>query len=559
MNINSKLKIQPAKAGNFATVNVLYIFLFTIIASGCAKNVLEKDIAKNAQIEGLRLPVMSSFTVNSMSYRSDEGLQANLNGRKQNNTDPQPTIPNTSAYVHRDGPGIIQPGTLPGSGSDYLYFLQRYKSQMFTVTDQAMSLNIFPGAILDGRSIEGAFNPRMLQGISGNIRPVTISTSMPVSGSAVAKTSLPRPSAERALVSTALTDLENINPGGIGAASLQLELDSFKVYEELKTLYGYNKDIGVFLVNANTTQQGENHKITSTSALKIKFFQENFTIDLDVPNSYNELFDPTGLDMNSITGGVTPVYVKSVTYGRMGIMVIESSYSSTKVYNAIYKQLGILQNLIGIDRNLTEEEKAIINSADIKIKYTGIGQDADGTIKVNGLAGFIDIMQANKTYSKESPGVPVAFQLAYLNDDHGNVEAPFQINYGPYDKPYAKIEYQNRVDKYHPTGYLTNSSADMYVSFFHDKGRNSVYNNVPDFIPFKYEQTVYTTNVSNYSPSYNTNKYLKEFSVKNGGSRYFDGNVRITYYVKYGTTDANTSRDEYSYRLVPNNYFLLAD
>jgi len=381
---------------------------------------------------------------------------------------------------------------------------------------------------------------------------------MPVSGSAVARTSLPRPSAERALVSTALTDLENINPGGIGAASLQLELDSFKVYEELKTLYGYNKDIGVFLVNANTTQQGENHKITSTSALKIKFFQENFTIDLDVPNSYNELFDPTGLDMNSITGGVMPVYVKSVTYGRMGIMVIESSYSSTKVYNAIYKQLGILQNLIGIDRNLTEEEKAIINSADIKIKYTGIGQDADGTIKVNGLAGFIDIMQANKTYSKESPGVPVAFQLAYLNDDHGNVEAPFQINYGPYDKPYAKIEYGQSHYTNHPSGYLTLTNADMYISFFHDKGRHSVYNGVPSFIPFTYELSTFYTYYNNYHRTQEQKTTSSQFTVKNGVSRYFFGNVMLYDYQRYGT-DANSAAREFSYRLIPNNYFLLAD
>jgi len=553
MNTYKKTINKPARALNFAAVNVLYIFLMAILASGCAKNVLEKDIAKSAQIEGLRLPVMTDFTVSSMSYHSGEDLHTGLNGRKQNSYEPQSGIPNASSYVYKDGPGLISPQ------SNDLYFFQRYKSRMFTVADQAMSLNIYPGAILDGRSIEGAFNPRMLQGISGNIRPVTISTSMPVSGSAVARTSLPRPSAERALLNTALTDLENINPGGIGAASLQLELDSFKVYEELKTLYGYNKDVGVFLVNANTTQQGENHKITATSALKIKFFQENFTIDLDVPNSYNELFDPTGLDMNSVTGGVTPVYVKSVTYGRMGIMVIESSYSSTKVYNAIYKQLGILQNLIGIDRNLTDEEKTIINSADIKIKYTGIGQDADGTIKVNGLAGFIDIMQANKTYSKESPGVPVAFQLAYLNNDHANVEAPFQINYGPYDKPYAKIQYANETITYHPSGYINFRNTDMYVSFFHDRGRNSVYNDVPAFIPFVYEWTTNSTSYTNYVPTYGTKKQLVEFAVTNGASRYFAGNVRLYYYIKYGSTDANTSKDEHSYRLLPNNYFLLAD
>lgn len=553
MNIYSTLKNPPAKTMNAASTNLLYLLLTMILVSGCAKNVLEKDITRNTQNQRLRLPVISGFTVNSKSYHSGGDLATNLNGRKRNSTLLERGIPDRTSYVYKDGDGQLD------NQSASLYFLQRYKAEMFTISDQAMALNIYPGAILDGRSIDGAFNPRMLQGISGNIRPVTISTSMPVSGSVVAKTSLPRPIAERALLNAALTDLEINNPGGIGAASIQLQLDSFKVYEELKTLYGYNKDIGVFLVNANTTQHGANHQITAKSALKIKFFQENFTIDLDDPKTYNELFDPTGLDMKALTGDVNPVYVKSVTYGRMGIMVIESSYSSTKLYNAINKQWGILQNLIGIDRNLTDEERTIINSADIKVKYTGIGQDADGTIKVNGLAGFIDILEANKTYSKESPGVPVAFQMAYLDSDSGIVKAPFAINYGPYDKPYAKIEYANETTSYHPSGYINFRNTDMYISFYNDSGRNSIYRDVPDFIPFVYEKTTNSTSYNNYVPTYSTHKELNPFKVTNGASRYFAGNVRLYYYIKYGSTDANTSKDEHSYRLVPDNNFLLAN
>lgn len=528
------------------------------IIFGCSKDVFEKETHKNSGLQNLRLPVPSGFVVNSMSYHGagKPGPALSMKSKVAGTATTLGGEPDPISGTYKDGPGLIEPVTDPGDQKDYLYFYQRYKSRMFTISDQSMALNIYPGAILDGRSIEGVFDPKMLQGISGNIRPVTISTSMPVSGSAVAKTSLPRPVAERTLYNAALTDLENINPGGVGAASLQLELDSFTVYEELKTLYSYNKGVDVFLVNTNTVKQGENHLITAKSAIKIKFFQENFTIDLDVPNSYNELFDPTGLDMGTITGGVTPVYVQSVTYGRMGIMVIESEYSSDKVYNAIYKQLGILQNLIGVDRNLTEEEKNIINTAEMKVRYTGIGLDADGTIKVNGLSGFIDILSANKTYSKESPGVPVAFQLAYLNDGHGIVEAPFQINYGPYDMPFAKIEYNNYTENY--GGNPQNRQADIFVSFYLDKEGKIVYKDVPDFIPFKYEKTVNTTSFNNYIPTYNTRTSSEGFSVKYGASRYFVGNVILSSYVKYGS-DANTSRDEISYKLVPNGYFSVVD
>lgn len=549
--------LQSCKIRRSYYKKTICLILLVYLISGCSKMIVETDSFGSNQLEKLRLPVPSSFVVNSKSYHNEGDFKINVDRKKRNSVMSTMSGPNDPIMgTYKDGPGIIQPEKSPNSGTDYLYFYQKYKSRMFTISDQSMALNIFPGAILDGRSIEGVFNPKMLQGISANIRPVTISTSMPVSGSAVAKTSLPRPIAERALYNAALTDLENLNPQGIGAASLQLELDSFNVYEELKTLYGYNKGVDIFLVNTNTTKQGENHLINSTSALKLKFFQENFTIDLDVPNSYNELFDPTGLDMNSITGGVTPVYVKSVTYGRMGIMVIESSYSSAKLYSAVYKQLGILQNLIGIDRHLTDEEKTIINTATIKVKYTGIGSDADGTIKIDGLNGFIDVLTANKTYSKDSPGVPVAFQLAYLNDGHGIVDAPFQINYGPYDMPFAKIEYANYSDNQGVLPYFRD--ADMYISFYLDKFGKNVYYNVPDFVPFKYQKTVNSTHMQNWVQTYNTRTSTGEVFVKNGVSKYFIGNVRISYFVKYGS-DANTSRDEYTYNLVPNGYFSIVN
>jgi len=458
---------------------------------------------------------------------------------------------------YKDGPGEAVPIYNSAANKDFIFFQQKYKSQMFTIADQAMALNIYPGAIFAGQSIEGVFEPRMLQGISNNIRPITISTSMPVSGSEIARTSLPRPIAERALYNAALTDLANLNPGGIGAASLQLELDSFTVYEELKTLYGYNKGINALLYNSNSIKKGENHYITGKSALKIKFFQENFTIEVNTPETYNQLFDPTGLDLQAVTNGVTPVYVKSVTYGRMGIMVIESTATAEKLYNAVNKQKGILLNLIGIDKTLTQEEKDILNSADIKVKYTGVGLDSDGVIKVNGLNGFIDVLTANSTYSKESPGIPVAFQLAYLDNDHGLVEAPFQINYGPYDKPYVKVELKNFTDEGPSSGNPRYRYADMFVSFYRDSAGQNPYVGIPNFIPFTYETSRRSVSYQNYSPSYNNQISNQVFYNKRGTSSHSLGNVRVSYYVEYGSS-ANTSQDDYSYKLVSNpNYYII--
>ncbi|WON97146.1 thiol-activated cytolysin family protein [Sphingobacterium sp. UGAL515B_05] len=540
------------------------LLLMLFLAASCSK--LDSDLngANGKQaLDQLRIPKIQGFTVDSKSNPDNNSSAKRSSGGKRADVtippdEDNPFKPKAGSGGYKDGPGIIVNGSNTSTPDpNKLYFYQKYKSQMFTISDQSMGLNIYPGAILRGQSIEGIFSPQMLTGISNNIRPITISTSMPVSGSAVARTSLPRPTSQAALYNAALTDLENTNPGEVGAASLIVEMDTFRVYEELKTIYGFNKGLDAFLINTNTTQQGENHLIASTSAIKIKFFQHNFTIDMDVPQNNTQLFDPTGLDMQAITGGVTPVYVKSVTYGRMGIMVIESSYSSTKLYNAVYKQLGILKNLIGIGTSLTNEEKNIINSATIKVKYTGIGTDTSPAVAVAGLNGFIQVLSANTTYSKASPGVPIAFQLAYLNSGNGLVEAPFQINYGPFDKPYVRIEYKNSNWEANSSSNPKFTYSDIYMSFYKDPTANRKYSDAPIFIDYKYERDYGTKSTYNWVGNWSTSKVTDNVIWKYPGSDQLIENYKVFYFVHYGS-DATTSRDYCHFDMVPSeNYHVL--
>ncbi len=496
--------------------------LATAMLFSCQKNMVHESNKTIDAYAGLERPTISSFSVNSIAYADNKVNRTGndllqLKSSTGNGGLPRPPV--GSAYP--DGRGKIDSVFNSDDSNFELYFRQKYLSQMFTISDQSMANQIYPGAILDGRSITGEFDPKMLEGISSGMRPVTISTSLPASSGTIARTSLPRPIAGISLYNAALTDLENLNPGGsFGAAALHVELDSFTVYEELKTMYGFNKKVDVFFVESGAEKLGENHLIKGKSALKLKFFQENFTIDLDVPTNESSFFDPTGLDMQQITGGTIPVYVNSVTYGRMGIMVIESSVNADKLYRAVYKQQAILRNLIGIDRNMTDEDKSIIEQADIKVKYTGVGTDADGTIKVNGLQGFIDILTANATYNKDSPGIPVAFQLAYL-DNRTLVSAPFQINFGPYDKPAARIEYDNiRQTNFQNQvrGAVAQRNADVYLSVYRNaSGADFVSAVPPDFLVFRINQThrVRFTDVMNTIRNFNSETITKRDSVVN--------------------------------------------
>ncbi|MCS4229248.1 thiol-activated cytolysin family protein [Sphingobacterium sp. BIGb0165] len=545
------------------------IAVFSLLCSvvGCSTLDLDSDApvsAKYQVLDQLSSPVINGFTVESKSNVPTEGNKVPGSRKKANSSTPTsgaedpPRLRAGSGGTSKDGPDSITQKSNPREPSQVFLTLHRkYKANMFTIADGSMALNIFPGAILDGRSLEGNFSPQMLKGISNGIRPITISTSLPVSGYAVAKTAIAKPTSGIALVNAALADLEKVNPGEVGAASLDVSLDTFRVYEELKTLYGYQKGLDAFLINTNTIKQGENHLIVSKSAIKIKFFQHNFTVDTDIPKP-NELFDPTGLNMNTITGGKVPVYVKSVTYGRMGIMIIESGASMQNLFNAVYKQLGIIGNFIGIDRNMTEQDKAVINEATIKVKYTGIGTDKSAAEMINGLGGFIQVLSANKTYSKTSPGIPIAFQLAELNSTNKLVEAPFQINYGPFEKPYVRIEYKN--SKWEKDENVSNprfTDSDIYMSFYKDPLGKFPLDDTPIFVPYLYERSYGTKSTYDWKGSWDQGKRVDTLRLKHPTASKLIENKKVFYFVKYGS-DARTSRDYTRFDMKSSeNYYIL--
>ncbi|QNK64013.1 thiol-activated cytolysin family protein [Pedobacter sp. PAMC26386] len=427
---------------------------------------------------------LSSFSVQNRSYNPGESLSSILGQRKLNGTadDPIPPRPDkVGSYI--TGRNIT---AYRGDESQVL-FVESFKSNVFVIAPE-MGLNIYPGAILDGASIGAdVFAPRQLQNISANIRPINLSTSMPISGAKVAQTLMARPSSDNAFVRNALKDLNSINPGKTGAARLQYEMTSFSNYDMLKTLYGYNKNLNLFFYkNGGATVNGT-QTINHTTGFVLKFFQQNFTVDVDVPSDNSELFDPTGLDLPAITKGNNPYYVSSVTYGRMGIMSIESNSDSASVYNAVTKQIGILQGLVGVGSSLTDAEQNIINSAEIRYAITGPNGDVTSLRTINSAAGFVQAFTESATYSMDAPGVPISFRLRYLGSDT-DVEAPFEINYGPFNKQYARIEYRNSVSGQNGAYYF--HTANITIACYPTKDCVPGTEVAPlNFIPFKWNFT----------------------------------------------------------------------
>jgi hypothetical protein len=111
--------------------------------------------------------------------------------------------------------------------------------------------------------------------------------------------------------------------------------------------------------------------------------------------------------------GSPPLYVSSVTYGRMVLFTFESEYSA--------QELGAALDFVyhgGVDvsgsTSVTYEE--MLSKTKITAYILG-GAGGDAAMAIDSYQGLLDFIHSGGDYSKDSPGAPIAYKLAYLTDN----------------------------------------------------------------------------------------------------------------------------------------------
>ena len=326
---------------------------------------------------------------------------------------------------------------------------------------------IFPGSLLRGDSISDCnYTP-----ITATINPITVSVSFPAK-TVVGTINHPSLSATRSFVNEVLQQEETVQQN----ASLNFSIDQFTSYDELRMAFGSNAKTSALFFGNSSSSSEKVHKISKKTGLYVRFVQRNFTIDMDIPSSGSLI---SGTLTANQTGGYSPVYAASVTYGRMGIMAIETDYTyaeSYKIVEQAFKSIFYKKSSI-----LTEEAKKMLNSAEMRIYLLG-GDGQSGVQTVNGYQDFIHHISEGGTFSSSAPGVPIYCGFAYLTDN-SPVKIKFKINISS-DPVYARIEYHNyRKDYFDRVCFAR--YGDAYLSFYSDI--NGTIKTVPaEFIKFKY-------------------------------------------------------------------------
>lgn len=167
-------------------------------------------------------------------------------------------------------------------------------------------------------------------------------------------------------------------------------------------------------------------KSTSNSVSVVKVIQKYYTVSCNRPtyaarffrgNPHRDLQRVWQLT-NDPQNPNPPVYIQSVTYGRMLLMVVESDASESELDAAVKARA----KGFGVSGSLAIDAKQMDVLKHSKFSLYAMGGDSAAVNAIvssddpmNGLAGYI---MKGASYSVSSPGVPLSYTCRYLTPDN---------------------------------------------------------------------------------------------------------------------------------------------
>ena len=268
----------------------------------------------------------------------------------------------------------------------------------------ANSDSMWPGAVLAGDSIySGLFTQVPL-----DRKTMAVSISLE-SLDGLKSRLLKRPSLSS--FRDAMTDILRAEVVGATPANIYAEIDQVHSEEQLALALGASaKWPGSFSsISASFNFSRENTR----SRFLVKYTQAYYTVDVDPPSR------PAGWWTDDVSigdiktrfsDGNPPVYVSSVTYGRMIVFTFESDYSAQEMGAALEFAY---RGGVDVSGDVSVSYKKILSSSNITAYVLG-GSGEEAARSIDSFESLMDFIRSGGNYSKESPGAPIAYKLNYL-------------------------------------------------------------------------------------------------------------------------------------------------
>ncbi len=175
--------------------------------------------------------------------------------------------------------------------------------------------------------------------------------------------------------------------------------------------------------SGNASAQINTSSSTEKSVVVAYYQQVFYTITMDTPTTPAGVFD-SAVDLEEAQLAFSernpPAYVRSVDYGRLLMVKMETSSINTSVnLKGAFEQA--TQGGVTVGGKLEATYKDIINNASFTALAIGGGAETPVQIFAGGseagLKGLKDYIAKDARYRRDNPGLPVAYTVAFLKDN----------------------------------------------------------------------------------------------------------------------------------------------
>lgn len=279
------------------------------------------------------------------------------------------------------------------------------------VPDKFVAMNpnadvLWPGSLVQGNSMASG----ILDPIPVKRAPGTVTLALASGGSTEMAEIMASPSLSAA--TNAINTILSNYDGGT-AASFSYASESVYSDEQLGVSVGVNAK--------GTNWSGSASLKLSTGSMNshylVTFTQAYYTMAFDPPQGPAGVFDPsvTLTDLQPYVGaGNPPVYVASVTYGRILYVLFESSLSQSELKASV--DGGFKFGGTGVTVNAGTEYQKLESTTSVKVyALGGNAQLAAGTVSAAPEA-ISTFLKGGANFGADNPGVPISYMIRYLAD-----------------------------------------------------------------------------------------------------------------------------------------------
>jgi hypothetical protein len=280
---------------------------------------------------------------------------------------------------------------------------ERFDSSEYTNLDPATSI-IYPGAIFTGDSI---FTDYAILPLARN--PIEIAANFPSAQAESMSIIVDDP--RFSTVTLARNQLVEMNLTSDVAANFTF---SSKVYNEEREVRAFLGVSGLPPVISSFVDLGGSvggSRSSKRTNMLVKFTQVYYTLSVHPPETPIGFFRD-GFDMASL-GELSPAYVSEVSYGRIGVLSINSDSTANEINAAIKASV----DLVGLGGELGGSHKRVLEQSEMNLYIIG-GSATQAGNAIEGYNGFMQFITGGNSIMEEKQyAVPIAYRLRYVSDN----------------------------------------------------------------------------------------------------------------------------------------------